>query len=86
MIASFVPLPPRPKSIDSLEDGMSKEGEPQNSVASRRGRILEELYYDSARWWRRLNRCMAVLGLLVVGAIVALIVIGLREGWGGQNA
>ena len=44
----------------------------------------EEIHYRRARWWRQLNRFMAVLGLLIIGAVAALVVIGLHQGW-AQN-
>ncbi|KAK6349726.1 hypothetical protein TWF696_006005 [Orbilia brochopaga] len=34
--------------------------------------------WDNARWWRNLNRVLSVLGLFVIGAIIALLVIGLK--------
>jgi hypothetical protein len=42
---------------------------------------VDDSRYQSAKWWRGLNRFMAVIGLLVIGAVVALAVIGVREGW-----
>jgi hypothetical protein len=42
---------------------------------------VDDSRYQSAKWWRGLNRIMAVIGLLVIGAVVALVVIGIRERW-----
>jgi hypothetical protein len=33
---------------------------------------MDESRYESARWWRRLNRGMAVVGVLIIAAIVSL--------------
>ena len=43
---------------------------------------LDAMRYNSARWWRNLNRGMSIVGLLVLGAIIALIVIGMKQQWG----
>ncbi|EWC45110.1 hypothetical protein DRE_06249 [Drechslerella stenobrocha 248] len=34
--------------------------------------------WDNARWWRNLSRVMSVVGLLVLGAVIALLVVGLK--------
>lgn len=41
----------------------------------------DELRHYTARWWRNLNRGMSVVGLLVVGAVIGLTVVGVREEW-----
>lgn len=43
--------------------------------------IIDEARYHSARWWRNLNRGMSVVGILVIGAVIALIVLGVRQQW-----
>lgn len=43
--------------------------------------ILDMRLYNHARWWRTLNRAMAIVGIFVIGAIVALIVFGVRQQW-----
>jgi hypothetical protein len=48
-------------------------------------RVLDETRYESARWWRNLNRVMSVVGLLIIGAIIALVVVGVRQGWTLHN-
>ncbi|KAJ6264770.1 hypothetical protein Dda_0922 [Drechslerella dactyloides] len=35
--------------------------------------------WDNARWWRNLNRILSVVGLFVIGAIIALLVVGLKH-------
>ena len=38
-------------------------------------RSLEERMFLKARWWRTLNRIMSVVGILVIGAVIALAVV-----------
>ncbi|KAH7260036.1 hypothetical protein FSOLCH5_009611 [Fusarium solani] len=42
----------------------------------------EDHVFTSAIWWRKVNRGMSIIGLLMVGAIIALIVTGVRAHWG----
>ena len=78
MIAAFLPLPLDPKRA------MEKRPEGEYGVPStlkQRVAQNDEKRYQSARWWRNLNRIMAVFGLLIIGAVVALVVVGVRQGW-----
>lgn len=43
---------------------------------------IDEDMIQNIKWWRRLNRGMSVLGILVLGAVVALVVVGVRQRWG----
>lgn len=78
MIASFLPLPPR-STLDIVERGYSttqfKIPETPEPLA-KQTRATDKKRYLSARWWRNMNRIMSVFGLLVIGAIIALAVIG----------
>ncbi|ORY69489.1 uncharacterized protein BCR38DRAFT_480676 [Pseudomassariella vexata] len=83
MIAAFLPLPPAPQ-FDMMERdhsttmfGIPEEPEP----FQRRVERGDDTRYQSALWWRRLNRFMSFVGLLIIGAIVALAVIGVRQKW-----
>lgn len=78
MIAAFLPLPPCPQPEMSEQARTSLINV---EMELRRVAVVDELQYWSARWWRNLNRIMAVVGLLVIGAIVALVVVGVRQGW-----
>lgn len=78
MIAAFLPLPPYSRSEMSEHTRRSLLNV---EMELRRVAVIDELQYWSARWWRNLNRIMAVVGLLVIGAVVALVVIGVRQGW-----
>ncbi len=79
MVASFLPLPLDPQRA------MEKRAEGDFGVPAalkRRIAQADEMRFQSARWWRTLNRVMSVFGLLILGAIAALVVIGVRQGWG----
>ncbi|OCK85297.1 hypothetical protein K432DRAFT_413395 [Lepidopterella palustris CBS 459.81] len=74
MIAAFLPLPVAP--------GLSKEATPSQADIERAfvrdiGPI-DERRYQKARWWRNLNRIMSVVGILLIGAIIALAVVASR--------
>ena len=83
MLASALPLPERPVSLEDVEDaqqmaramGGSKEDIRAVMLKYEAGdierRIREERQWQKARWWRFLNRIMSVIGLLVIGAIVS---------------
>ena len=74
-IAAFLPLPDEVPAwhnqIDDIEAGprsrVSKEARDMEAEFQRR--------YDTALWWRRVNRILSPIGLLVIGAIVALVVV-----------
>jgi hypothetical protein len=83
MVAAFLPLPVKPVS-SMVEQPMKNESKCHVDLTSEPPldfRTSEETRYRSARWWRNLNRVMSVVGLLIIGAIIALIVIGVREQW-----
>ena len=85
MVAALLPLPPDPQSekARAMRDSINDEFMVALPESFRRQLAqAEELRFQSARWWRTLNRLMAVIGLLLLGAIAALVVIGVREGWG----
>ncbi|KAJ4304425.1 hypothetical protein N0V88_002038 [Collariella sp. IMI 366227] len=83
MIAAFLPLPPKPEyEKPDIENSQSRFGTIR-SPAFRYGQyIVDETRYESAKWWRNLNRVMSIIGLLIIGAIVALAVVGVKQGWG----
>ncbi|EAQ90933.1 hypothetical protein CHGG_02868 [Chaetomium globosum CBS 148.51] len=80
MIAAFLPLPPNPKALD-VENGENKYTSTHPAFRYQKYAV-DETRYESARWWRNLNRGMSIIGLLIIGAVVALAVIGVRQGWG----
>jgi len=79
MVAAFLPLPPNPKH-QMMETGQSQSRFGPVDFAHQL-RFVDETKYESARWWRNLNRVMSFFGLLIIGAIIALAIIGTRQGW-----
>ena len=80
MVAAFLPLPPNPKLLD-VEKGENKYTSTHPAFRHQKY-AADESIYESARWWRNLNRGMSIIGLLIIGAVIALAVIGVRQGWG----
>ncbi|ROT40164.1 hypothetical protein SODALDRAFT_356111 [Sodiomyces alkalinus F11] len=78
MIASCLPLPHKPQPGQSNVPGELAQIYHEPSYG--------ELEYRSSRWWRNLNRCMSILGLLIIGAIIALAVVGVTRGWGRNSS
>ncbi|KAK2039747.1 hypothetical protein LZ31DRAFT_68608 [Colletotrichum somersetense] len=81
MIAAFLPLPPDPHAEMAEHDHRSSLLDEERDLP-RRVVAIDETLFQSARWWRALNRYMSVIGLLVVGAIAALVVVGVKQRWG----
>lgn len=85
MVAAFLPLPPNPElELAQAENGKDKYSSTHPAFRKQRY-AADEMRYQSARWWRSLNRVMSVIGLLIIGAVVALAIVGVREGWGHQR-
>lgn len=84
MIAAFLPLPTLTFQSKMMEEGRSSNENLSSSEAEvlpappRSDEAYELRMLEAARWWRRLNRYMSFVGLLVIGAVVALIVIGVQ--------
>ncbi|KAK9423900.1 hypothetical protein SUNI508_03916 [Seiridium unicorne] len=78
MVAAFLPLPHQ-VTLDVVERDHSttqfRIPETPEPFA-RQTRWVDNKRYQSARWWRNVNRLMSVVGLLVVGAIIALAIVG----------
>ncbi|KAJ3562333.1 hypothetical protein NPX13_g8602 [Xylaria arbuscula] len=85
MIAALLPLPPNPR-LDMEGGSSTSQLQAPNEFGpeplQRRVATIDELSYQSARWWRHLNRYMSIFGILIIGAIIALIVVGVQQGWG----
>ncbi|KXX75214.1 hypothetical protein MMYC01_207134 [Madurella mycetomatis] len=76
MVAALLPLPPNPKLQMFERDNTN--GHPAFRYHQQ---LVEETRFESARWWRNLNRVMSVVGLLIIGAVITLAVVGVRQGW-----
>lgn len=73
MVAAFLPLPirsstSRGNSADDLEKGHGIE-----SDFARQFGHLDEARYESAKWWRNLNRCMSVVGMIIIIIVVCFL-------------
>jgi hypothetical protein len=78
IVAAFLPLPPHhdltEKDFGSTSHiDLTEEGPSPAQLAKENG------VHSRANWWRDLNRVMAVVGLLVMGAFAVLIAIGVRQ-------
>jgi hypothetical protein len=40
-----------------------------------------EARYRRIKWWRGVNRRMSIAGFLVIGAVIALSVVGVQQQW-----
>ncbi|KAH7308232.1 hypothetical protein B0I35DRAFT_483505 [Stachybotrys elegans] len=80
MIAAVLPLPKNPQ-LETAERLQSTSHLDLQQEALRQSRGAQESQYRGARWWRSVNRMMSVVGLLLIGAAIALAVVGSREQW-----
>lgn len=79
MIAALLPLPANP--VHQMEEQGRGSGSFGYVHYTHQVHVLDETRYESARWWRNLNRVMSMVGLLVIGAVIALVIVGVRQGW-----
>lgn len=87
MIGALLPLPkPSPLAMVQRDSSYSDLGiRSHSNEFERHIESVDELRYQNARWWRMLNRCMSVIGLLIIGAIVGLAVAAVKQGWATRN-
>ncbi|KAI9793388.1 MAG: hypothetical protein M1816_000280 [Peltula sp. TS41687] len=80
MIAAFLPLPfnPRQGGGDDRRSSRIISSSRIEDMFEKKLNPIDQARYDSARWWRNLNRILSLLGLLILGAIIALVVIAVR--------
>lgn len=74
MVASFLPLPNRPELPPMTEEDQRRS---RHDILLERNRIwspMDEQRYQSARWWRILNRIFSVAGVVIIVVIVVLVV------------
>jgi hypothetical protein len=74
-VASALPLPARPPSSD-LEKRMSTDVE---GCTRRHIAVTDELRWENAAWWRNVNRCMCVVGIIMLILVIVLSVVGTRN-------
>ncbi|KAI2229291.1 hypothetical protein LOZ13_006634 [Ophidiomyces ophidiicola] len=64
-VAAFLPLPPR------IYPAQFSTGQPDvERNFNNRVKHIDQIRYENARWWRRLNRCMTPVGLVIIATIV----------------
>lgn len=87
MIGALLPLPkPSPLAMVQRDSSYSDLGvRTQSHEYERHIESVDELRYENARWWRMLNRIMSVVGLLIIAAVVVLLVLALKQGWGTKS-
>ena len=81
MVASFLPLPPKPVTEMFERDGSATGlgiGAQQAENLDQRVAPIDDTRYQNARWWRNLNRFMSIVGVVVIVLIVVLAVLGTR--------
>ena len=69
-IASFLPLPPKPEYDSKTPERRLSRLELARDLEKALGQV-DGARYENARWWRNLNRWMAVLGIMILAAIVS---------------
>ena len=80
MLAGIIPLYP-PKGLQKPERDASTSNLHSRRNPAGQTHSIDETVYHSARWWRNVNRGMSIIGLLVLGAVIALIVVGVKQRW-----
>lgn len=87
MTGALLPLPkPSPLSMVQRDSSYSDLAvRTQSHELERHIETVDELRYENARWWRMLNRCMSVVGLLIIGAVIGLAVAAVKQGWGTRS-
>jgi hypothetical protein len=74
MIAAVLPLPANPmkemRERDNSTSNLDESNEGPNDYTRQFG-PMDEARYESAKWWRNLNRWMTVVGVMIIAAIVS---------------
>jgi hypothetical protein len=76
LIAAFLPLPAKP-----VHPGSKEAKRPLTDVErafDHRFGPIDEIRYENARWWRQLNRSMAVVGVVILATVITLAVVATR--------
>lgn len=79
MFASFMPLPERPVLLSQQPSTLPPDVEkaPQDSPPGTPSTV-DFARYESTRWWRRVNRILTPVGLIIIAVIIILAVLGTR--------
>ena len=71
-IASVLPLPPRPEIINVKGKENANRSQLTEDLEKQLGPI-DEARYENARWWRKINRIMSLVGVVIVVAVVSIL-------------
>ncbi|KAI9808535.1 MAG: hypothetical protein M1825_003684 [Sarcosagium campestre] len=75
MVGAFLPLPMNPSMMDEKRNAKEPSFAEALSIYVR---SADEARYENARWWRNVNRIMSIVGLILIGAVIALVVVAIR--------
>ncbi|RMZ80477.1 hypothetical protein DV737_g2994, partial [Chaetothyriales sp. CBS 132003] len=85
-IGAALPLPPRPEALLDIEKHSWQrisaditDWEEFRNQTKAKGK--QEIVWQNTKWWRTLNRCMCVIGTLVIILVIVLAVVGTRNKW-----
>lgn len=76
MIAALLPLPPRPlQEMQEQDNSTSNLGVADDNLTDYERQMgpMDEARYESAKWWRQLNRWMSLVGAIIIAVIVSTI-------------
>ncbi|KAJ5552860.1 hypothetical protein N7494_002238 [Penicillium frequentans] len=77
IIASFIPLPPKPKMAPEM---IESDDDVEMALESQL-MVLQQRRYNNTRWWRNLNRWMISLGVVIIVIVITLAAIGKTTGF-----
>ncbi|KAG0637704.1 hypothetical protein HOY80DRAFT_1002415 [Tuber brumale] len=80
IIAAVLPLPPHAEITKEPKSNQQQLEYTADIEGARVTTAEEAEIYQNARWWRRVNRMLAPVGLVVIGAITALAVVAATRG------
>ena len=69
MLASLIPLPPAPVLTPPVTPTTPDVAHDLEKAVG----PIDQARYENARWWRNINRIMAVVGILISAAIVSFL-------------
>ncbi|KAG6017701.1 hypothetical protein E4U43_000379 [Claviceps pusilla] len=79
MVASFLPLPSR-NGMEFREKAFSTSHvDLEQGINVQKKIEVMASYRDREKWWRTLNRYMSIIGVFVIGAVLALTITGTRQ-------
>lgn len=74
MVAAILPLPSSPtlnmRERDLSTSNLGGSHSPPDDYIRQFG-PMDEARYESAKWWRRLNRWMSLVGLVIIAIVVS---------------